>query len=294
VTVVVPLPGDANLGGTVDITDLTIVLTNYGKSGATWRQGDFNGDGVVDIFDLSILLAHYGESIGPPVVSVGNSGAVGFARGGTPVTVAPALTVTDPESIELYSAAVAVSGGPLDAGDEILAVPAAVIANTNITASYNSTTGVLSLSGGDTLADYQQVLQSVTYGDTAASATLGNRTLTFTVSDGDLTSTGAAATVDVTAPGHGPMRPTTAGGGSGGRSAGPERSSGAPPSGAPSANNAPRAPVSLASNGGKTTSVSYAAAVDAALQSGAWCQPAGDSDGLDGLLDGPGGNQQTF
>ena len=39
-------PGDANCDGSVDGTDLNIVLSNYGvTSGATWAMGDFNGDG---------------------------------------------------------------------------------------------------------------------------------------------------------------------------------------------------------------------------------------------------------
>ena len=37
------LPGDANLDGTVDINDLTIVLANYGQTGMTWTQGEFTG-----------------------------------------------------------------------------------------------------------------------------------------------------------------------------------------------------------------------------------------------------------
>jgi hypothetical protein len=59
------LPGDANLDGKVDINDLTVVLTNYGKStGMSWTTGDFIGDGTVDINDLTIVLAHYGTSLG--------------------------------------------------------------------------------------------------------------------------------------------------------------------------------------------------------------------------------------
>jgi hypothetical protein len=58
------VPGDANLDGQVDINDLTIVLANYGKTGATWAAGDFIGDGTVDINDLTIVLAHYGQSLG--------------------------------------------------------------------------------------------------------------------------------------------------------------------------------------------------------------------------------------
>ncbi len=40
---------------------------------------------------------------------------------------------------------------------------AATTSGTSITASYNASTGVLSLTGSDTLAHYQQVLDSVSY-----------------------------------------------------------------------------------------------------------------------------------
>ena len=83
----------------------------------------------------------------------------------------------------------AISGGLLDVGAELLA---ATTSGTNITASYSSATGILTMSGTDTPANYQRVLQSVTYVDTLAVATnLGDRTLTFTVGDGLLTSVSA-------------------------------------------------------------------------------------------------------
>ena len=56
------LPGDANLDGTVDINDLTIVLAHYNQTGMGWTQGEFTGDGTVDINDLTIVLAHYNQS----------------------------------------------------------------------------------------------------------------------------------------------------------------------------------------------------------------------------------------
>ena len=193
-----PLPGDANLDGKVDIEDLTILLTNFGRSGMTWSQGNFAGDPTVDIEDLTILLSHFGLSMGAPSVSVGNAGAVAYVRGGPAAAVAPSLTVTDPESYWLSSATVAINGGPLDAGADLLA---ATTAGTNITASYNSTSGVLTLSGGDTLADYQKVLQSVTYVDTlATTATLGSRVLLFGVNDGRNTSASVTGTVAMVAP----------------------------------------------------------------------------------------------
>ena len=49
--------GDANGDGHVNISDLSIFLTNYGTSASNC---DFNNDGIINIFDLSILLSHYG------------------------------------------------------------------------------------------------------------------------------------------------------------------------------------------------------------------------------------------
>ena len=56
----IPLPGDANDDGTVDINDLTIVLANLGQTGMAWYQGEFTGSGTVDINDLTIVLARFG------------------------------------------------------------------------------------------------------------------------------------------------------------------------------------------------------------------------------------------
>ena len=62
------LPGDANGDGRVDVNDLTIVLSNFGKTtGMSWGTGDFNGDGKTDINDLTIVLSGYGQSLGSSV-----------------------------------------------------------------------------------------------------------------------------------------------------------------------------------------------------------------------------------
>ena len=67
------LPGDANGDGRVDINDLTIVLTDYGKTGCAWSQGCMDGDptGTVDVNDLTIVLANFGYGVsvaGPAAV----------------------------------------------------------------------------------------------------------------------------------------------------------------------------------------------------------------------------------
>lgn len=57
------LPGDLNSDNTVNVTDLSILLSNYGTTNAA---ADINGDGVVNVLDLSVLLSHYGQSYTPP------------------------------------------------------------------------------------------------------------------------------------------------------------------------------------------------------------------------------------
>lgn len=57
------LGGDATLDGTVDVSDLGILATNYGKpTGQTWATGDFTYDGKVDVSDLGVLATDYGLS----------------------------------------------------------------------------------------------------------------------------------------------------------------------------------------------------------------------------------------
>jgi hypothetical protein len=63
----VGFPGDANGDGTVDVNDLSVVLTNYDKSGMSWSQGDFDGNGTVDINDLSKVLTNYDKMAGSSV-----------------------------------------------------------------------------------------------------------------------------------------------------------------------------------------------------------------------------------
>ena len=59
-------PGDSVGDGLVDINDLTIVLSNFGKSGCAWSQGCMDGDpaGTVDVNDLTIVLANFGTNYG--------------------------------------------------------------------------------------------------------------------------------------------------------------------------------------------------------------------------------------
>jgi hypothetical protein len=65
------LPGDANLDGRVDATDLNRVGLNWRGTGKTWTQGDFTGDGNVDAADLNVLALNWRRGVAAPAVADG-------------------------------------------------------------------------------------------------------------------------------------------------------------------------------------------------------------------------------
>ena len=71
------------------------------------------------------------------------------------------ITVSDADNATLASATVWISGN-FQSGQDVLS-----FANTaNITGGWNAATGMLTLTGSDTLADYQAALRAVTYQNT--------------------------------------------------------------------------------------------------------------------------------
>jgi large repetitive protein len=104
---------------------------------------------------------------------------------------AAALTVTDVDNVNLASATVTITN-LLDGTSEILA---ANTAGTSILAGYAA--GVLSLSGSDTVANYQTVLRSVTYINSSSAPNETARSVSFVANDGTDSSNIATSTVTV-------------------------------------------------------------------------------------------------
>ena len=85
---------------------------------------------------------------------------VTFTAGGAPVTLDSALSIVDFEGNTINSATVSITNGAFAGDGDVLS---ATTSGTAITASYNSATETLSLTGTDTLSDYQTVLERVTF-----------------------------------------------------------------------------------------------------------------------------------
>ena len=93
------------------------------------------------------------------------------------------MIITDWDDTMLTAAEVAITSN-YTASEDVLAY--AEIAG--ISATYDAPSGTLNLSGEALIDAYQTILQSVTYENTEPIANRLPRILTFTVSDGDLTS----------------------------------------------------------------------------------------------------------
>ena len=61
--------GDANLDGTVNLTDFTILAANFNGSSKRWAQGDFNYSGNVALTDFTFLASNFNQSLAAQTVA---------------------------------------------------------------------------------------------------------------------------------------------------------------------------------------------------------------------------------
>ncbi|NJO74750.1 MAG: tandem-95 repeat protein [Leptolyngbyaceae cyanobacterium RM1_406_9] len=167
-------------------TSVAIAYTlNDGNTGAQGSGGALTATGTVTVNITPINDA----------AVVGAGATLAYTENQTGRVIDNTVTMSDVDDTQIASATVTISSG-FTAGD----VLAAVTTGTNITASYNSNTGVLTLSGIDTLARYQQVMRSVTYLSTSETPTqtANTRTVTWQVTDANSDGAGAANSTPVT------------------------------------------------------------------------------------------------
>jgi T5SS/PEP-CTERM-associated repeat protein len=141
-----------------------------------------------------------GTSASAPILQ-GAGNSVTYAASGSAVAIEPGLTVLDSESSTLAGATVSVSGGDYPGDGDLIS---AVTNGTKIFASFNLMTEVLTLSGPDTLADYQQVLQTVAFDSGAVDPTRATsrltRTITWVINDGTASSGPVTSTINIQPP----------------------------------------------------------------------------------------------
>ncbi|MBL1201316.1 MAG: hypothetical protein FWK04_20105 [Nostoc sp. GBBB01] len=159
------------------------------------KAGDINFDGVDDLIigapeadpngntNAGQSYVVYGNAA-PTLDLNGTSSGTNYAAtfSGTPVAVVDTtkLTVGDTNTSTLKQAKITITNRQNGTAESLTANTT----GTSISATYNTTTGILTLSGTDTLANYQKVLRTVTYNNTAATPNTTARIIQFVVDDG--------------------------------------------------------------------------------------------------------------
>ena len=148
----------------------------------------------------------------PPSLT-GVAASKGFTEAAGAVTLSGFVSVADVDNLKLASATVSIVGGSFAGDGDVLAD----VTTGLITASYNSATETLVLTGSDTLADYQTELEQLTFNSTSLNPTnFGSnltRTVTWVLNDGSSsfnTSSVVTSTINVTAVNNPPTLTGTA------------------------------------------------------------------------------------
>ena len=124
----------------------------------------------------------------PPTVTTDTGNL--FYIPNTTVAVSPGLTVTDPVYQTLPTATVQITSNYALGEDQLLFTNTAKIHGT-----WNASSGMLTLSGVDTIANYQAALESVQYKDTSSVPSTLPRTVSFVATNSSLTSNPAATRI---------------------------------------------------------------------------------------------------
>lgn len=176
----------SNLG--IAITQFTQQQINSGIVRFT-----HNGNEVAPSFSVSVsdglmftqpsnAAINYTPINDAPVLSSSTTTALTFTEKEVAQVVNPTLTVSDVDSAHLTSATVTIAG--YVSGHDVLRLP--TNPQNGISANFNTSTGVLTLMGNSSVANYQAALQSITY--ESSHLALSNRTISFEVNDGELSS----------------------------------------------------------------------------------------------------------
>ncbi len=223
---------DAEARSSVDsaltVAEFTGLQTFYGLKSTvqSWSDGGANNGWVIvsdDTDGWDFYSSEYATVARRPILTIdytapqppaldldadNSSGQVGanfaaaFVEDGGPVAIADVdATLTDADDANLQSLTVTITN-LLDGAAESLN---ANTSGTSISASYDSVTGILSLTGTDTVAHYQQVLRSVTYNNISDTPDETARVIQFVANDGMDDSNVATATVSVTAANDAPV-----------------------------------------------------------------------------------------
>ncbi|ACC83035.1 beta strand repeat-containing protein [Nostoc punctiforme] len=175
--------------------DFVVSWTSYGQDEQTQQSEE--------ILNRGGIYAQVYKSGIPPTITSTSASPLAYTENAN-TTIDSAITVSDEDSINLASATVSITSGFVSGQDTL------AFSNQNgITGSYNSSTGVLTLTGSSSVANYQTALRSITYTNSSDNPSLTPRTVSFTVNDQNVSSTALTRNINITAVNDAPVASTT-------------------------------------------------------------------------------------
>ena len=148
--------------------------------------------------DQLVTILINGTNDAPELSVVGADGI--YIENGAAVAIASTIAITDVDDSHIEGATVQITGNFV-VGQDVLNF----IDQNGITGNYDPLTGILTLAGSATKADYEAALKSVTYLNSSENPSTAERTITFAVDDGNVSSNVGTATVFVTAVNDAPI-----------------------------------------------------------------------------------------
>ncbi|MCP4712668.1 MAG: tandem-95 repeat protein, partial [Planctomycetes bacterium] len=197
-----PITAANDVIAVADIPDLKFKpqLNALGSPYDTFRFSVHDGT-VYSVADYQMTINVLSQN-DPPEITAG--GVLNYIENQPPQTIDVGIIATD-DGPNMSAATVTITTGFVDTED-VLAIPAEPAATLGITSLFNATTGILTLSSitSNPVADFEAVLQTVTYQNTSDDPTEAPRTITFTINDGS-GQVSDAATINVDAVNDAPV-----------------------------------------------------------------------------------------
>lgn len=149
---------------------------------------------------LSIFVAGVLAAAAPPVVDL-NGDEPGYDysatftedEGSEPIVSVTGLRIDNGEDTVVTAAKVMLTTRPDTTQESLAANPGA----TGLNVTYSSESGELTIKGNSSVAEYEQVLRTLTYNNASQSPDVTDRAVLVTVSDGQLTSQPVTSTVAI-------------------------------------------------------------------------------------------------
>ena len=166
---------------------------NNGSRTVSWVVND----GAADSSAITSTIGVTAVNDAPVLAGAGQS--VTFTLSGPDIVIDSTLVVSDVDDVDIESATISISSGFDGSVDSLAFTP---VSGSTITGSWDSNTGVLTLSGNATKAQYEAALESITYSNFSVSpSAVGTRTITWRINDGEINSSTITSTINVVASG---------------------------------------------------------------------------------------------